>query len=42
MDNKVMLIQTNASSDERFSNGYQIVNNNIDVIKNLEELLNDH
>ena len=42
IDNKVMLIQTNASSDERFSDGYQIVNNNIDVIKNLEELLNDH
>ncbi|KXA13231.1 hypothetical protein HMPREF3222_00947 [Clostridium perfringens] len=42
IDNKVMLIQTNASSDERFSNGYQIVNNNIDIIKNLEELLNDY
>lgn len=42
IDNKVMLIQTNASSDERFSDGYQIVNNNNDVIKKLEEILNDY
>lgn len=42
IDNKVMLIQTNASSDERFSDVYQIVNNNNDVIKKLEEILNDY
>lgn len=42
IDNKVMLIQTNASSDERFSDGYEIVNNNNDVIKKLEEILNDY
>lgn len=42
IDNKVMLIQTNASSDERFSGGYQIVNNNNDVIKKLEVILNDY
>lgn len=42
IDNKVMLIQTNASSDERFSGGYEIVNNNNDVIKKLEVILNDY
>ncbi|MDZ5253724.1 hypothetical protein [Clostridium sp. LIBA-8841] len=42
VDNKVMLIQTNASSDERFSEGYEIVNNNNDVIRKLEEILNDY
>lgn len=42
VDNKVMLIQTNASSDERFSGGYEIVNNNNDVIKKLEVILNDY
>lgn len=41
-DNKVMLIQTSASSDERFSGGYEIVNNNNDVIKKLEVILNDY
>lgn len=42
IDNKVMLIKTNASSDERFSEGYEIVNNNNDVIKKLEVILNDY
>lgn len=42
IDNKVMLIQTNASSDERFSGGYEIVNNNNDVMKKLEVILNDY
>lgn len=42
IDNKVMLIQTSASSDERFSGGYEIINNNNDVIKKLEVILNDY
>lgn len=41
IDDKVMLIQTNASSDERFSGGYEIVNNN-DVIEKLEEIINEY
>lgn len=41
IDDKVMLIQTNASSDERFSGGYEIVNNN-DVIRKLEEIINEY
>lgn len=42
IDNKVMLIQTDASSDERFSGGYEIVNNNNDVIEKLEEIINEY
>lgn len=41
IDDKVMLIQTNASSDERFSGGYEIVNNN-DVIEKLKEIINEY
>lgn len=41
IDDKVMLIQTNASSDERFSGGYEIVNNN-HVIEKLEKIINEY
>lgn len=41
IDDKVMLIQTNASSDERFSFGYEIVNNN-HVIEKLEKVVNEY
>lgn len=39
VDNKVLLVQTNASSSETFSDGYVIVNNNIHIIEKLEEIL---
>lgn len=42
VDNKTIMVQTNDSSDETFSNGYVITNNNSDIMKEILDILNGY